>query len=54
MYFNLILIKKYIFNNVEIVEIIIKIVKEICKDIGELVKIKEKSEKDVYVFIVIL
>lgn len=49
MYFNLILMKKYIFNNVEIVEIIIKIVKEICKDIGE-----EKSEKDVYVFIVVL
>lgn len=45
--------KRYIFNNAEIVEITTKIAKEICKDTGESAKIKEKSEKDVHVLIVI-
>lgn len=42
-YLNLILIKKYIFNNAEIVEITTKIAKEICKDTGESAKIKVKK-----------
>lgn len=45
MYFNLILIKKNIFNIVEIVEIIMNIVNGICKDISDFVEIKKKKWK---------